>query len=723
MAFCLGTALIITVQSAPGQQPRPTPSPDDVLRINTDLVQTAITVVDKNGRFVDGLEKSQFELTVDGKPRPISFLERVTAGTLREEQLANHNPVVGPPLNVAAANPIVHGRTIVFFIDDLHLEPDSMHRTRDMLRHFLVNEMGSRDLVAIASASGQIGFLQQFTNNKEVLSAAIDRLSPIPYDVRGFGTGSTRMTEYLALDIDTRKSDDKVLRFYIEECMKQTQTFKAAPSALAALRATCETEVKNSARAVLMQAGSITRNMYASLESLMKSSARAPGRKLAIFVSDGFLMDTGPHGPALRDTLDRIIDSAQRAGVVIYTIHAKGLVTNFPDASNKTPVDGNGRLDMALVGEVEATQDALHALAEDTGGRALRNTNYFDRWVEKVLDETSNYYLVAWRPETDQEKAARFRHFKLIIPGHPELAVRSPRGYVDGPKPVDETAIASQVEKSAAKPNMKTPDAELRTALSDYYPSSSLPTILSLTYLNTPANETVLTSSMEIANRGLNYGEDGKQPATIKVAGVILTDKQKVAASFKNQLTVNPLKTGQFDSSSVIYNDHSPLPPGIYQVRVAARDEKSGHVGSAIQWVVIPDLGSHKLTLSSVLLDGQVVENATNKDTNAQIQLSVDHRFSHSSHLGYWIFIYNAKRDAAGAPNLSAQTQILRDGQVVLSARQRNLNQAGSDPDRIPFGDQLALQTLAPGRYDLRVTIIDNITGAGSSQTVDFEVW
>src|SRR5258706_7303928 len=131
--FCLTLLINFTDGLVRAQQQRPAPKPDDVLRTNTDLVKTAITVVDKNGRFVDGLEKSQFELTVDGKSRPISFLERVTAGSAREEQLANQNPAVGPTLKAAAANPTIRGRTIVFFIDDLHLEPDSLHRTRDML--------------------------------------------------------------------------------------------------------------------------------------------------------------------------------------------------------------------------------------------------------------------------------------------------------------------------------------------------------------------------------------------------------------------------------------------------------------------------------------------------------------------------------------------------------------------------------------------------------------
>jgi VWFA-related protein len=728
--FCFSALLNAMGELTPiaSAQQQSKPQSDDVLRINTDLVQTAITVVDKNGRFVDGLDRSQFELTVDGKPRAISFFERVTAGSTREEQLATRAEPGATATQAPAILPSVRGRSIVFFIDDLHLSPDSMNRAKQMLRHFLDSEMSSKDSVAIASASGQVGFLQQFTNNKVVLDAAMARLNPVPYTVQGFGTGSTKMTEYLALSIQNSRSDNKVQAFYIGECLKQNLPPKNSPAyaqLVAALKELCQTEVKNSARAVLMQAGAITLNTYNSLESLMRSSARAPGRKLAFFVSDGFLMDTGAQGPGLREKLDRIIDAATRAGVVVYTIDARGLGAGMVvDAANSRPQVGSGDpgVDMAMVGEVSAYQDAMNALAGDTGGRALRNQNFFDRWVANVLDETSNYYLLAWRPDKEEEKAPKFRHVKVTVTGRPELTVRAPRGYVEGPLPTNETAAATAAEKSSGSQKVKIPDAELGAALSDYYPSNALPTILSLTYLNTPKNETVLTSSIQIANRGLNYGEDGKQPAKIKLAGVVLNDKGKIASSFKNELNINPVNTAASDSSGVIYNHHTPLAPGIYQVRVAARDEKSGHVGSAMQFVVIPDLATRQLTTSSVLLGGQVLEDAKNKDAGPQIQLSVDHRFSRLARLGYWMFIYNAKRDAAGAPNLIAQTQVVRDGQVLLTSPPRKLNQSGPDPDRIPFGDELALQTLRPGKYDLRVTVTDSIAGTSVTQTIDFVV-
>ena len=183
----------------------------------------------------------------------------------------------------------------------------------------------------------------------------------------------------------------------------------------------------------------------------------------------------------------------------------------------------------------------------------------------------------------------------------PAGAVRASTTWIRGWSETRTTAAAN--EKPASK---KGPDAELREALSDFYPAGGLPTLLSLTYLNTPANGLVVTSSMEISGSGVSYGNDGKQPATIKLAGVVLNDKGKIASSFKNQLNIDPPKSG--GSDAIFYNHHTPLAPGIYQFRVAVRDEKSGRVGSAIQWIVIPDLAKSQLTLSSVLLGGQVME-------------------------------------------------------------------------------------------------------------------
>src|SRR6266436_7696776 len=414
IGLCLGSAtsdLLAQTSKPPPQQP------DDVIRINTELVQTDVMVFDKKGRFVDGLQREQFELNVDGKPQPISSFEQLRAGSFKERKqlTASGNPVNPSPDKEPAINQS-RGRTIVFFIDDLHLSLDSLGRTRKTLAQFIDHEMNDNDRVAIASTSGDIGFLQQFTDNKSVLHAAAERLIQHPYNVRDLANSQTPMTENMALAIE-RREDPRLLDFYLERCLRE-----AFP--LNYKRATCEVEVVNRARAILLQAASVISNTYGSLESLMRSSAQLPGRKLVFFISDGFLLDTGPRNSDPRLKLSQITDTALRAGVVIYTIDARGLFSGQLDATNNIPFDPQNRLESTALREGPISQDALNALAGDTGGRALRNQNVFDRWVNKVLEETSNYYLLAWRPNKEEGTSTNFRHVAVRVIDHPEYSVR-----------------------------------------------------------------------------------------------------------------------------------------------------------------------------------------------------------------------------------------------------------------------------------------------------------
>ncbi|HEY5885377.1 MAG TPA: VWA domain-containing protein [Pyrinomonadaceae bacterium] len=715
IALCLASPLATSVAQDPPK--------DDVIRINTELVQTAVTVTDKKGQFVDGLRPDQFVLKVDGKPQTIRFVERVTSGSAREHSLTAGDLSADP---AGSSKTTYRGRTVIFFVDDLHLSLQSLDRTRQAILHFIDEEMGSEDSVAIASASGQVGFLQQFTRNREVLKAAVTRLVFRPYLARPMGMGGAPMSEYIAYVIDSR-SDPKVTEVYIEECMKQTSVPKKIRSALQAIRMTCETQVKSNARSILLQSAAIAQDTYNSLDSLLQTSARLPGRKLTFFFSDGFLLDAGPRGGDLMQKLQQVIDRAQRAGVVVYTVDAKGLITTSLDATNNRVVDFNGRLESAAMREISATQDALHALADETGGRALRNQNVFDRFVGGVLKETSNYYLLAWRPETEEQKERKFHRVTIEIIGRPDLNARLPRGFFQGGK----LEIAKTVGTVQAEPTIaKSTDVELRDALVDAHSTNSLPTVLALNYLNTPANGMVVIAATQIQGQVLNYGNDRKQTAIVDLAGVILNDKGKVATSFKKRLNIDPPAPGvSSDSSAVIYNHRAPLTAGIYQVRVAAREVNTRRIGSARDWIVVPDLQRQQLAVSSLLIGGQVLESATsqasNKQEPAQVQLSVDRRFPRSTNLGFWLFIYNAARDASngGKPNLTVQVQVLREGKPLVTPPPTKVAIDGtSDLERIPYGGGLPLKSLTAGRYELRVTVNDLLASKSASLSSDFEV-
>src|SRR5919106_3650567 len=207
----LTISLVIT--AALGQDPRP--SNDDPIRIKTELVQTSVVVLDKQGRFVEGLKPEEFLLKVDGRPVTPSFFERVIAGTVREEKLEKSaDKAASAPMTPIGTS--YRGRTIIFFIDDLHLSAASVQRTRKAILEFVDNEMSIEDQVAIATPSGQLGFLQRFSDHKSVVRAAVGRLNHRPYTVRD--TEQIPMTEYQAMRIE--QGDQSALSYFATELMK-----------------------------------------------------------------------------------------------------------------------------------------------------------------------------------------------------------------------------------------------------------------------------------------------------------------------------------------------------------------------------------------------------------------------------------------------------------------------------------------------------------------------
>ena len=721
---------------------------DDVLRISTELVQTDVAVFDKQGKFVDGLKKEDFEVRADGQPVEVNIFDRVTAGSPREEAQVQAARVATSTSSGPKRAPVFRGtprgRSIIFFIDDLHLSAPSVEKTRKAILQFIENDMGTLDQVAIASSTGQIGFLQQFSDNKAVLRAAVARLNHRPYVIQD--TDNIKMTEYNAVRIS--QGDKDSLDYFVTELLKATNysipgAGSVGPPAGGAAntpagmaqrggtsglsRQQAESLVKSRAEMLLKQSVNVTQNMLATLDSLMRSSQQLPGRKLVFLISDGFYLVDRKSGA--NDWVRRITDAAVRAGVVIYSIDARGLQGSGADATSNR-ADPMGRLARGNTGEISASQDGMNALAEDTGGRALFNTDGFNEAMTRAVQETSNYYLLAWKPTLEAQKGGRFRKVEVSVKGRPELTVRMPRGYLEGDaSAATASASASKtpnvVNASSSKPEgAKAIEADFREALTAFAPKRNIPTIVSTSYLDTPNNGTVLTASVQVAAEALGYGADGKQPAAVDVAGVVLNDQGKPAASFKTRLNISPLSAdpSRPDTSSVIYNYKSPLKPGIYQVRVAARDDRTGKVGSSMQWIEIPDLSQKRLTLSSLLIGGQLIGGAGKPDAQ-QIQFSVDRRFSRSSHLGFWIFIYNAQKDAQGQPDVAAQVQVFRDNQQLVNTPARKLSTAGmEDLSRMPYGGDFALSGLPPGRYILQVTITDRIARTSAAQRTSFDV-
>src|SRR5687767_9581364 len=278
LALCLLTCWTTPARAQQQQATPPPPPParsqDDVVRVYTELVQTDVMVFDKQGRFVKDLTRENFELRIDGKQRPIEAFELITAGSNEESQLAAARGLT--TVNLQRPIPLDRGRIVFFYVDDFHMNVGDFPFARKTIESFIDKEMGQNDQVAISSATGQIGFLQQLTNDRMVLREAVKRLNARTYSIKD--AERPTMSEFHALLID--RQDRDVLKFFI------TETMRANPGIS---RDMASHIVRSQASVALSQAAQFNSHTLVGLELLDRTSKHLTGHSVVFFLAGGLL--------------------------------------------------------------------------------------------------------------------------------------------------------------------------------------------------------------------------------------------------------------------------------------------------------------------------------------------------------------------------------------------------------------------------------------------------
>lgn len=264
------------------------------------------------------------------------------------------------------------------------------------------------------------------------------------------------------------------------------------------------------------------------------------------------------------------------------------------------------------------------------------------------------------------------------------------------------------------------------------YPERSLPILLSAAYYDVPNKGPALSTAIHIPGEFLVFGEqpDGKIQAVIDLSVAYFNDKGVVKDSFADRIvtTAPTLEKAQSYRNDITFTYPAKLPPAIYQVRVAVRDDKSGKVGSAHAWIEIPDLATKKLAMSSLLLGERTLAMMTNVSNTAGVSpvaLSASHRFRRESTLRFLLFAYNSALSSVDQkPDVAVQVQVVRDDQPVITTALRKINTDGvGDVTRLPYAAEIPLSELLPGRYMLHVTLIDRVSKQSTSRQTHFDVY
>jgi len=664
MLRLLGSVVILRITLLLAQAQTPD-SP--VFRVNVNLVQVDAVVTDSKGASVAGLTAADFDILQDGKLQKITNFSYVSpAAKAPNSGLARKGDV--PTLTPKLTPPDVR-RTLALVVDDLSLSFESMYRVRQALQKFVDEEMQPGDLVAIMRTGAGMGVLQQFTADKRILQSAIEHLK----------YNAIRRPQLQLTDT----GDAGGLSEYFT-----VGTLGAVLFAVDGLR-------------------------------------DLPGRKSLALFSENLRVVYQPQGTqfttanaGIVDQLQRLGDRANRAGVAIYGVDPRGLAYSGITAADNVAAMSARRLAQVLprrLEDVSESQDGLRLLADQTGGLFLGNTNDLSGALQKALADSS-YYLIGYHPDamTFDAKHGPLRFHRLEVRvKRPGLLVRWRKGFLGNPDSDRPAPSGRQL---------------MMRALHSPFTASGIHVRLTPLFANDSKSGSFLTTMLYLDARDFRFVDepDGWHRAEFDFIAATYGD-DSAARDVTNKKYTMRAKGSTYElalKNGLIYSvAHSVRKPGAYQLRVAVRDVNSGRLGSASQFVEVPDLKNGKLTLSSILLNEKAPAGG-NADPMGSAAIRI---FKPGQTMALSWEIFNAHAGGKGSPDISIETHLFHDGEQVFESKPLAADlKTNRDPKRVQMEETLELGADSRnGDYVLQVAVTDNLAKGKyrtASQTMDFEV-
>jgi VWFA-related protein len=675
-ALALATCLL-----APGVTARPfaqaldaqTPGGQPTFRAGTRLATFDAVVTDRKGRHVTDLTPADFEVVERGRRQTVRQVAYVHA--LRPDGAPTAAAGADAPAAPAPAMPGASGlpsreqtgRVMAIVVDDLRMSLRSTVDVRTMLNRYVDRQLRPGDLVAIIRTAGGAGALQQFTTDRRLLKAAIERVRasarvwpPTPYGPwEGDGEG-------------------------LADRFERDVTLEGSLGALA---------------------------------YVVRGIQALPGRKTVVFVSEGFYLATPDN--RLNDALpevDHVIDTANRGGVVMYAIDPQGLVNpvlaEFSAQRSRSDPSYTGT-SMATVPPSSfvasralfETQGSLEYLAGQTGGFAVVNNNDLTGGLARIGADTRGYYLIGFDTAIPSGVRTDEGEVKIRVK-RKDLEVRARRDRF-GPADPD------------APPPPPPADPLLSAALSPFT-TGTLDVRLAALFSHDATEGAFVRALVAVDPAGLTLAETagGGREGNLTLLVFALDDEGDAVGQTREVIAVR-LDAGAYQRArqhGLRYSVRLPFKKaGGYQIRAAILDERSQAIGASAEFVEVPRVGKDRVALSGVVL--------TEANAGETPQATT---FARGSRIEYRGTLYDGRRPDGG---FSVSATVLRDGKLVYTSPPAPLATVPPDGPAvapIPFSGTLTLGTdFTPGLYTLQVAIEPEIDGKKRRpvrQWVDFEV-
>ncbi len=669
---------------------------DQPIRVTTELIEVRAVVTDKAGKPVTGLKQADFEILENNEPQELSFfqLTELPGADAAGGKAAEANPL---PTMAEKTPP---ARMIVLFADTLHIAIGNLLYLKRAMRSLVDGKLSAQDMTALVTSYGTLGLGEQFTRDRRLLRFAIERLNAGPTE------RASAFNPYLAALVDRgdRQATDEAIRIMLVEDHLSGMD-----------RRTLETMAQARAREILQVAAYRRRATLLTLRSVVDRLSTLPGQRLIVLFSDGFtLHDIG--GSTETSDLEAVTSRAARAGVVIYSIDSKGL-TPPPGFSAELAVQQN--FHYATAGESEL-QDGLNALAADTGGQFLHNTNDLTGAAQRALDENRVFYTLAYYPKLEGN-LNKFRKLNVRVKNHPEYRIRAQRGYLPAALAKPKTDVA------------KTPDQRMTEKMFEPLATTEIGVAAVAEDFETKYDAAQATLHVFLDGQTINFQPNNdRQQFELKIALAIFNSSGKLIHNSAENMQGNllPARAELARRNGVHYTKRLELKPGFYQVRVGAYEASTQHIGTATAIVEVPDLKRKKLTLSSLLIEGaqNLSPTALNKKNapappGTRSVQGIQFYAPNESFI-YLFRLYPNSPQAAKLEELTLQTEIWQGDQKLAQTEAVPLSTRLLDRDAkgTLIGSEMRLSNFQPGLYELRVFVRGKEKKAVAQRVVVFGI-
>jgi VWFA-related protein len=698
------------VDAQAGQGTQPQSAPGVTFQTEVTYVDVDASVTDEQGKFVGDLAKEDFQVFEDGKPQKIDTFSLVEIPLERQDRfLFMEKPVRS---DVKSNRRPFSGRLYVIVLDDLDVSPFRTGLVRKFAREFVEKYFGANDLAAVVYTSGRSDASQEFTNDPQLLLAAIDKF-----------LGRRLRSE--ALDtIDAR---------YTQMVTQGTQNEEDASQAT-----TLGDKLSSTRSPGEMERGYRARGVLDTLKNLSEFLSAVRGRRKALLLfSEGIdyplndVFGTNSGSDVMRATQDAIT-AAARANVNFFTLDPRGLIgmsTEFIEMQGSampevlgsaagTPTSSvtpfNGQKD--LLAEMRVSQDSLRSLAEETGGMAAINANSLTPAFERIVDGNSRYYVLGYYPPT-HPRDGRFHKIEVRV-SRPGLKVSARKGYASARgKTPDERKRDEEARRArdARKPLADNTSAELRDVLGSALPQSGLTfAVQAAVFRNTRKDASVaLAIDMDGDRLPFNQQADGLFANQVELSLFNVNEEGKAQRGVRAMLnlTIRPDTYQRVRTDGVRANPRIVLPPGRYQLRVGARENLSGRTGSVFYDLQVPDFNRQPLMLGGLLLAAPSAQQSFAAVPDPAVAKLLPgtatsrREFRQSDTLSLLTEIYD-NDTSRQVRNIETTVRLIGESGVEAFTAHDSLTNGGPDTQKweaFTYSKDIPLKAVAAGRYLLRV--------------------